>query len=38
MASFERGDWPIIRAAAIAQRFDWHSVAQVYRDQLYNNL
>lgn len=38
MASFERGDWPAIRVEAIAQRFDWHSVAQVYRDQLYNNL
>ncbi|MCL1089071.1 glycogen synthase [Shewanella profunda] len=38
VVSFKRGDWPAIRAKASEQRFDWHSVAQVYRDQLYNNL
>ena len=35
IACFEGKTWSQVRAAAMAQRFDWHSIAEQYRQQLY---
>ncbi|MGL5048102.1 MAG: glycogen synthase [Shewanella sp.] len=35
IACFEGKTWQQVRAAAMAQRFDWHSIAEQYRQQLY---
>lgn len=35
IACFDGKTWSKVRAAAMAQRFDWHSIAEQYRQQLY---